>query len=272
MNINPRNGKKTKSFAVLRAFTLIELLVVIAIIAILASLLLPALVRAKQKAQAVQCVNNQKQLSLAWIMYANDNSDHLVPNGDLAMQPTSSSDPALQPGGAKAQWCPGNMQGTGAWDLTYLEAGLLYPYINNTAVYKCPADHSTYPMNSSLGKPRVRSMSMNCWMNPAGNPPNIWNPSAAAGVNIFTTINDVSRTLGTSTAFVFIDENRFSIDDGYFAVDINQPNQWVNAPATYHNNAGGLSYADGHSEIKKWTDSHVIQEDTQSMGGNGSNF
>lgn len=268
MKIKAMNKKGLGQKRIPQGFTLIELLVVIAIIAILASLLLPALVRAKQKAQAVTCINNQKQLSLGWIMYSNDNTDHLVPNGDLAAQPTSSTDPNLQPGGSLSQWCPGTMQGVSAWDVTYIEAGLIYPYVNNFNVYKCPADHTTYPMNSSLGKPRVRSMSMNCWMNPM----NIWVASAANGVDIFKTVNDVSRTLGTSKGFVFIDENPYSIDDGYFAVNINQPNQWVNAPATYHNNAGGISYADGHSEIKKWSDAKVIEENTQSMGSNGSNF
>ena len=153
------------------------------------------------------------------------------------------------------------MQGGSAVDPLYIQAGLIFPYVNNVAVYRCPADHTVYPLGNSNGRPRVRSMSMNCWMDPL----DIWDTSAAPGVNIFKRATDINNP-STSMAFVFIDENPSSIDDGYFAVNILKPNFWVNAPATYHNGAGGLSYADGHAEIKKWTDTKVLGDSV------GSNF
>src|SRR5580698_10041137 len=140
-----------------RGFTLIELLVVIAIIAILAGILLPVLAQARKRATAVQCLSNEHQLSLAWLMYANDNQDNLVPNRGLngATGVIYTGDPRieaqLQSGGANADWCPGDMQGlngsTTQPDVTsgskypggsiyswWIMTGLLYPYINNVNI------------------------------------------------------------------------------------------------------------------------------------------
>jgi prepilin-type N-terminal cleavage/methylation domain-containing protein len=244
-------------------FTLIELLVVIAIIGILASLLLPVLTRAKQRAQAVQCISNQKQLTLGWIMYSSDNASRLVPNGDEATQPTSPT--SL---GTNAQWCPGRQdlatQLTVANDLGYawIKAGLLFPYVNNYRAYLCPADHSFATLFSTQ-YPHVRSISMNTWLSPIV-------PYATA-VESYYKETDLQRP-GPSQTWVFIDENPTSINDGSF-ICLPGMNLWFDYPASYHNNAGGLSFADGHALIRRWSDTTVLQQcvPPRITPGNGGN-
>jgi len=145
-----------------KGFTLIELLVVLATLALLAAMLLPALAQTRQNSQVIECLANQRQLAVAWMMYARDNNDKLVPVGSLAYQPASFSinpltDPDLQPGGALAQFCPGNLQSTamtaGHYYTNWIKAGLLYPYVQNIAVYKCPADLSKRPYGASPTSP-----------------------------------------------------------------------------------------------------------------------
>ena len=237
----------------LPGFTLIEVLVVIAIIAILAAMLLPALAKAKQKAQGIQCVSNLKQLSLAWLMYVGDANGILPWNGDEASQPPS---PTAAPIAANylPQWCPGVQNSAQASDPTWVQAGCIYPYIKTVAVYRCPADNSVWP-RGALGKPRTRSMSMNAWLHPY----DVWNSDGKC--RIFKKDSDLA-TIGAVNIWTFIDENPYSINDGYFACDP-LDNVWYDYPATYHNNAGGISFCDGHAQIKKWRDASVINQRTE---------
>ena len=248
-------------------FTLIELLVVIAIIAILAAMLLPALGRAKQKAQAISCMNDLKQLTLGWIMYNGDNSGKLPINCELGEEPPPGTFPLTadyQPGGKYFQWAPGNVATYNTYATNFVESGSIYSYVNTINVYHCPADQS-FVAFGPIHYLKPRSISMNCWLSPYSGKDaysiGIGGPTKA---RIFIKDTDITMP-GPSMTFVMIDENANSIDDGYFAGSPGLPNKWVNVPSTRHGNASDLSFADGHAEIKGWKDSVVL---SQNAGNN----
>ncbi len=239
-----------------QGFTLIELLVVIAIIAILASMLLPTLSKAKTKAQGISCMGNHRQVTMAWRLYAEDNNDRIT--YAYAAEGTAAS---------PYSWMTGSLDFDGGNSCNFdvernIKKSAIWKYCgNSTDIFKCPADKSMVNVRG-VTRSRIRSMSALNYVGGNGElafsndsqtgwPEGVW--------RVYRKMGDVVNP-GPSRTFVFLDEREDSMNDAFWVVSMSgfpdTPTQWtlVDYPASYHNNAGGFSFIDGHSEIKKWLD------------------
>jgi prepilin-type processing-associated H-X9-DG protein len=228
------------------------LLVVIAIIAILAGMLLPALAKSKTKAQGIFCMNNLKQLQLVWQFYADDNQDRVTSSGyTRPVEPTAWVDGWLD-------FSPANADNTNTLALRDPLRSKFAAYLQEVSVYRCPADKSTV-VAGGVVMPRVRSMGMSqAWAGPGD-----WLDPAGFAVNgtskkyrtFFKTAEVIDP--GPSQCYVLLDEHPDSINAGGFAnmmVESPDAARIIDFPASFHNSAAGISFADGHAEIRKWVD------------------
>lgn len=239
-----------------RGFTFVELLVVIAIIAIVAAMMLPIISKSQEQARKTQCINNVKQLTLAWIVYALDNNDYLAPNWFVNNNNYNNTPPA---------WCNGNIQYPNCTNITGITSGVLFPYVLQTSIYHCPDavlikgqfQQRTCAMIDRMGAGNATD---NARYGVGDTGASDFSGALEAEFPIIKKFSQIKNPMPAGAA-VFVDESQQTVDDCIFGCDWND---WQDSPTIRHNHGAVLSFADGHVERWQWFGINVEQMDVYS--------